>query len=239
MIVIGGGVAGLKAAGDLQRGGAEVVVLEARDRWAEIAGAMVCCNWGWRTRAEVCVGPVRWLMFDAPVLWRVSVAAQRLRQPVQQLPHSLAHGTRWYTLEANTSSRPCSLHSPVLAPCTHPPLLAALTRPCSLHSPALDPSTHPSSIPALIHLPSLHSHPRRLGGRIHTRCSPQLRSVLPHPAALPSLAGWAAASTPTPCGRAMCSAMLTWAQPLCAVRTQVVNTTEITMNSLRLHVRTC
>ena len=32
VIVIGGGVAGLKSAGDLQRGGAEVVVLEARER---------------------------------------------------------------------------------------------------------------------------------------------------------------------------------------------------------------
>ncbi len=39
VIVIGGGVAGLKAAGDLQRGGAEVTVLEARDRWARFAGA--------------------------------------------------------------------------------------------------------------------------------------------------------------------------------------------------------
>lgn len=33
VIVIGGGVAGLKAAADLQRGGADVTVLEARDRW--------------------------------------------------------------------------------------------------------------------------------------------------------------------------------------------------------------
>lgn len=39
VIVIGGGVAGLKAAGDLQRGGAEVVVLEARDRCAGMSQA--------------------------------------------------------------------------------------------------------------------------------------------------------------------------------------------------------
>ena len=41
MIVIGGGVAGLRAAADLQRSGASVTLLEARDRCA-----YVVCEWG-------------------------------------------------------------------------------------------------------------------------------------------------------------------------------------------------
>ena len=41
VVVLGAGVAGLKAAGLLQRAGAEVVVLEARDRWGD--GSHLTC----------------------------------------------------------------------------------------------------------------------------------------------------------------------------------------------------
>eukprot|EP00887_Chlorella_sp_A99_P004508 scaffold34.g4508.t1 len=44
VVVIGGGVAGLKAAGELQRSGAEVTVVEARDRRAR-APTPCCCAW--------------------------------------------------------------------------------------------------------------------------------------------------------------------------------------------------
>lgn len=45
VIVIGGGVAGLKAAADLQRGGADVTVLEARDRWGGSREQLAARGW--------------------------------------------------------------------------------------------------------------------------------------------------------------------------------------------------
>lgn len=54
VIVIGGGVSGLKAAGDLQRAGAEVTLLEARDRCGMLlsaAGAGRCAAGGRRQAA--------------------------------------------------------------------------------------------------------------------------------------------------------------------------------------------
>jgi cation diffusion facilitator CzcD-associated flavoprotein CzcO len=49
--VIGAGVSGLKAAADLQAAGAEVVVLEARDRWV---GVSACWRWRWRLMYRPC-----------------------------------------------------------------------------------------------------------------------------------------------------------------------------------------